>query len=313
MADGDRQLRRRWTSRSTPATRPTASSATRREWVRDARSRAGPLNPGSGRRPGDLGAIRSARAAAPLIADARHPGELHRRPGLRRLRRGTVAPVLRPRLPGRRLRRLAELPGPVRSCPGAVRGGRPRRSVLRHLRQPRRAGPGQRRRERRVRAGRDRLREADVTGGHGPGHATGGALERALNDRGDLAGSSRCSTTDPTKVGLVPPDPNRQYVSKKQYKDIFVAGTQADGHGFGFVDPAEETASGGAAGLLRLEPEARLSLHRARHPLRGRRDRALGRRQHRRPAVSVAPGPARGGHRAPTSWWSSSATTRSRA
>jgi metallophosphoesterase (TIGR03767 family) len=83
------------------------------------------------------------------------------------------------------------------------------------------------------------------------------AFEGALNDIAglDLAGLQSLLASDPGKVGLVPPDPNRQYVSKKQYKDIFVAGTQADGHGFGLIDPEEETASGGAAGYYAWSPK----------------------------------------------------------
>ncbi|MEA2349023.1 MAG: hypothetical protein QOG62_2810 [Thermoleophilaceae bacterium] len=50
-----------------------------------------------------------------------------------------------------------------------------------------------------------------------------------------------------TQVMLVPPDPKRQYVDKKQYKTVFENGTQADGHGFDLVDPAELAASKGAA------------------------------------------------------------------
>ncbi len=71
----------------------------------------------------------------------------------------------------------------------------------------------------------------------------------------DLAAIQSLLTTDPTKIMLVPPDPNRQFVSKLQYKEIFRAGTQADGHGFDFVDPAEETASGGSAGYYAWNPQ----------------------------------------------------------
>jgi len=66
---------------------------------------------------------------------------------------------------------------------------------------------------------------------------------------------------DPTTLlalggnSLVPPDPKRQFVSKRQYKEVFRAGTQADGHGFDFVDPAEEAASAGAAGYYSWSPE----------------------------------------------------------
>lgn len=60
--------------------------------------------------------------------------------------------------------------------------------------------------------------------------------------------------TSPQNTMVVPGDPQRQFVSKKQYKDIFKAGSQADGHGFGFVDAAEETASKGAAGYYSWSP-----------------------------------------------------------
>ena len=61
-------------------------------------------------------------------------------------------------------------------------------------------------------------------------------------------------TTQPANVALVPPDPKRQFVSKKQYKQVFRSGSQADGHGFGYVDPAEEAASKGAAGYYAWNP-----------------------------------------------------------
>lgn len=66
---------------------------------------------------------------------------------------------------------------------------------------------------------------------------------------------------DPTTLlalggtALVPPDPKRQFVSKSQLKDVYKAGTQADGHGFGFVDPVEEAASAGAAGYYSWSPK----------------------------------------------------------
>ena len=61
--------------------------------------------------------------------------------------------------------------------------------------------------------------------------------------------------TEPSKTVFVPGDPKRQFVSKKQYKDIFKAGTQADGHGFGLIDPAQESASNGAAGYYSWSPK----------------------------------------------------------
>jgi metallophosphoesterase (TIGR03767 family) len=60
--------------------------------------------------------------------------------------------------------------------------------------------------------------------------------------------------TDPNNVALVPPDPKRQYVSKAQYKQVFLNGTQADGHGFAYIDPAEQAASKGAAGYYSWSP-----------------------------------------------------------
>ncbi len=60
--------------------------------------------------------------------------------------------------------------------------------------------------------------------------------------------------SSPGRVVYVPPDPARQLVSKLQYKQIFRTGTQADGHGFNFIDPAEEAASAGAAGYYAWSP-----------------------------------------------------------
>jgi metallophosphoesterase (TIGR03767 family) len=60
--------------------------------------------------------------------------------------------------------------------------------------------------------------------------------------------------TSPQNTILVPGDPNRRFVSKKQYKDVFKGGSQADGHGFGLIDPAEEAASKGAAGYYAWSP-----------------------------------------------------------
>jgi hypothetical protein len=63
--------------------------------------------------------------------------------------------------------------------------------------------------------------------------------------------------SDPSKVALVPPDPNRQFVSTAQYKALHSPpfASQADGHGFGFVDPQENAASGGAAAYYSWSPK----------------------------------------------------------
>ncbi|HEX7293632.1 MAG TPA: hypothetical protein VF259_03725 [Solirubrobacterales bacterium] len=60
--------------------------------------------------------------------------------------------------------------------------------------------------------------------------------------------------TAPQNLILVPGDPKRQFVSKKQYKDIFKGGSQGDGHGFDFVDAAQESGSKGAAGYYAWSP-----------------------------------------------------------
>ena len=60
--------------------------------------------------------------------------------------------------------------------------------------------------------------------------------------------------SNPQNLVLVPGDPKRRFVSKKQYKDVFRAGSQADGHGFDLIDAAQETASKGAAGYYAWSP-----------------------------------------------------------
>ena len=62
------------------------------------------------------------------------------------------------------------------------------------------------------------------------------------------------AASNPDNVALVPPDPRRQFVSKAQYKQIFLNGSQADGHGFRYIDPAQLAASNGAAGYYAWSP-----------------------------------------------------------
>jgi 3',5'-cyclic AMP phosphodiesterase CpdA len=69
-----------------------------------------------------------------------------------------------------------------------------------------------------------------------------------------------CTKTIEGGPTLVPPDPRRRFVSKAQFKQIFREGMQADGHGFGLVDPAEEKASGGAAGYYSFVPRKSLRM-----------------------------------------------------
>ncbi|MGN6202833.1 MAG: hypothetical protein ACTHNY_10580 [Solirubrobacterales bacterium] len=63
-----------------------------------------------------------------------------------------------------------------------------------------------------------------------------------------------CTKTMEGVPTLVPPDPARRYVSKVQFKRVFEEGDQADGHGFGDVDPVEEDASHAAAGYYSFVP-----------------------------------------------------------
>ena len=60
--------------------------------------------------------------------------------------------------------------------------------------------------------------------------------------------------TSPQNTIVVPGDPQRRFVSKRQYKDVFKGGAQADGHGFDFIDAAQESASKGAAGYYAWNP-----------------------------------------------------------
>jgi metallophosphoesterase (TIGR03767 family) len=61
--------------------------------------------------------------------------------------------------------------------------------------------------------------------------------------------------TNPGQTVLVPPDPQRQFVSKQQYRSLHFTGEQADGHGFGFVSPAELAASNGSAAYYSWSPK----------------------------------------------------------
>jgi len=60
--------------------------------------------------------------------------------------------------------------------------------------------------------------------------------------------------TEPQNLIFVPGDPRRQFVSKAQFKAIFENGSQSDGHGFDYIDPAQESASKGAAGYYSWSP-----------------------------------------------------------
>jgi uncharacterized repeat protein (TIGR01451 family) len=58
----------------------------------------------------------------------------------------------------------------------------------------------------------------------------------------------------PSRTMLVPPDPLRRYVDKRQIKAVYGANDVDNDHGFGFVDPAENAASNGAASYYAWSP-----------------------------------------------------------
>ena len=60
--------------------------------------------------------------------------------------------------------------------------------------------------------------------------------------------------TSPNRVIQVPPDSRRQYVDRRQYKQIMAAGAQPDDHGYAFVNPAQNAASRGSAQYYSWNP-----------------------------------------------------------
>jgi uncharacterized repeat protein (TIGR01451 family) len=58
----------------------------------------------------------------------------------------------------------------------------------------------------------------------------------------------------PTATMRVPPDPQRQFVSKPQLKQIYGASGRDNAHGFGYVDPLENAASNGSATYYAWDP-----------------------------------------------------------
>ena len=163
------------------------------------------------------------------------------------------------------LRRLAVLPGPDGPRRAAVRGRRPRRpdyvatatttAWCRATRPPTR-----------LRGDRDRLLEG------GRARTSSSDLRSAIAHH-DARLSSNPLAARPRQGPLVPPDPRRQSSATPVQGALRAAhASQADGHGFGFVDPAE-TRPRTARPATTRGARARASLHRAGHRLRGRRRR----------------------------------------
>ncbi len=74
-----------------------------------------------------------------------------------------------------------------------------------------------------------------------------------------LDGPDPSPLLSPADVGmLVPPDPDRRFVSKPQIKEVYGVtdeGPSDDDHGFAYVDPEENTASRGSASYYAWDPE----------------------------------------------------------
>ncbi|MGB0121119.1 MAG: CARDB domain-containing protein [Solirubrobacterales bacterium] len=79
-------------------------------------------------------------------------------------------------------------------------------------------------------------------------------LSLVTNPNLDVAGFLDLVDANPNQFMAVPPDPDRRLISKTDYKNIFRANGQDNDHGFGFIDPAEEAASNGAAGYYSFSP-----------------------------------------------------------
>ena len=155
--------------------------------------------------------------------------------------------------------------------------------------------------------------------GGDPGLRAGG--DRAASRRWRPRPAPTCRTSTPADLErlapeqriLVPPDPKRRFVSKAQYKSVFQRGSQRDGHGFDFVDAAENQASGGAAAYYAWNPAPRMRFIVLDTTCDARRHRTVVGRQRRPPAVPVAGAPAAGGAGHRDGSRCCSATTRSRA
>jgi 3',5'-cyclic AMP phosphodiesterase CpdA len=62
-------------------------------------------------------------------------------------------------------------------------------------------------------------------------------------------------TTNPDQVMVVPPDEQRQFVDKPQFRALHDTGKQADAHGFAYVDAEELEASNGNASYYSFSPK----------------------------------------------------------
>ena len=107
----------------------------------------------------------------------------------------------------------------------------------------------------------DRAQQSFQAAGLGvPLYATFGNHDALVQGNQAANASFEAVATGPLKtfgtglVAPVPADPNRTFVNKSQYKSLFKTPSSPDGHGFGLVDAAEESASQGAAGYYAFSP-----------------------------------------------------------
>lgn len=88
------------------------------------------------------------------------------------------------------------------------------------------------------------------------GRPTGPLLGLVLNPFFSAQDLLAIRANEPAYFMEVPPDPDRRLLSKKDHMDLYKSSGQSDGHGFGFVDKAEEAASNGFASYYSFSPRA---------------------------------------------------------
>lgn len=95
------------------------------------------------------------------------------------------------------------------------------------------------------------INDSETNSGRSSSRLPGFAPKRGFKVRDVL----KLYRSDPEFFMPVPPDPARRLISRKRFIRIFrKARNQAKGHGFGFVDPAEASASRGHAGYYSFSP-----------------------------------------------------------
>lgn len=81
-----------------------------------------------------------------------------------------------------------------------------------------------------------------------------GDEEDPLGFSGSSAELLARAQAEPQNFALVPRDPDRRFVDRPEYKDLFASTSQPDAHGFAHVDEEELRASDGAASYYDFSP-----------------------------------------------------------